>query len=251
MFFSKKKIIQTLGEILKYKGINHIVISPGSRNAPMIINFNKQKFFKTYSIVDERCAAFFALGISQSIKKPVIINCTSGSAVANYYPAVTEAYYQYIPLIIITADRPKEYIDIFEGQTIRQENFFKNHTVKSVQLTEDINKRGLLYNERLINEAINESIIKKQPVHINIPISEPLYEITNKLTVSPKILSIPKTISLINKKNINKCQKAWTCSKKKMILIGQCYLNIQTQKLLKLINQDQSIVILTETLSKR
>lgn len=224
-------------------------MSPGSRNAPIIINFNQQKIFKTYSIVDERCAAFFALGISQSIRKPVVINCTSGSAIANYYPAITEAYYQYIPLIIITADRPKEYIDIFDGQTIRQENLFKNHTVKSVQLTEDISKKGLLYNERLINEAINESIIKNQPVHINIPISEPLYNSTNKLMVSPKILDIPNIIPFINKKKLNNYKKLWSYSKKKMILIGQCYLNIKTQKLLKIINKDQSIVILTETLS--
>lgn len=249
MFYSKKKIIQTLGEILKHKGITHIVMSPGSRNAPMIIHFNQQKIFKTYSIVDERCAAFFALGISQSIKNPVVINCTSGSAVANYYPAITEAFYQYIPLIIITADRPKEYLDIFEGQTIRQENFFKNHTVKSVQLTEDISNKGLLYNERLINEAINESIIKKQPVHINIPISEPLYETTKKLKVSPKIINIPYIIPIINKQQINKFKKIWSYSKRKMILIGQCYLNKNTKKLLNEINKDKSIIILTETLS--
>ena len=124
MFYSNKKIVQSLGEILKQKGIRHIVISPGSRNAPMIINFNKQRIFKKYSIVDERCAAFFALGIAQKKRNPVVINCTSGSAIANYYPAITEAYYQYIPLIIITADRPKEYIDIFETQSIKQENFF-------------------------------------------------------------------------------------------------------------------------------
>lgn len=249
MIYSNKKIIQSLGEILKIKGITHIVMSPGSRNAPLIIHFNQKKIFTTYSIVDERSAAFFALGISQAIKNAVVILCTSGSAIANYYPAITEAYYQYIPLIIITADRPKEYIDIFEGQTIRQENFFQNHTVKSVQLTENINQKGLLYNERLINEAINEALIKRQPIHINIPLSEPLDEITNKLIVAPKIIDIPKIIPILHQHNINKYKKLWLSNKKKMILIGQCNLNDRTQKLLNKINEDPSIIILTETLS--
>lgn len=247
--YSNKKIIQSLGEILKAKGIQHIIISPGSRNAPMIVQFTRQTAFKTYSIVDERCAAFFALGMAQSLKNPVAINCTSGSAIANYYPAITEAFYQDTPLIIITADRPKEFIDLFEGQTIRQENFFQAHTVKSVQLTENETERGLQHNERLINEALNEALLRQKSVHINIPLSEPLYDTTDRLEIQPKIIDIPSTTPLIDETALENHQKIWVRSKKKMILIGQNKPNQQLKKALKVLSQDPSVIILTETLA--
>ncbi|MDO9138567.1 MAG: thiamine pyrophosphate-binding protein, partial [Lutibacter sp.] len=107
--------------------IEHIVISPGSRNAPLIIGFNVSEKIKIESVVDERSAAFFALGIAQQTRKPVALVCTSGSALLNYYPAISEAFYSNIPLVIISADRPANLIDVGDGQTIRQENVFENH----------------------------------------------------------------------------------------------------------------------------
>lgn len=247
--YSNKKIVQSLGEILKAKGICYIVFSPGSRNAPMIVQFTQQTAFKTYSIVDERCAGFFALGMAQSLKNPVVINCTSGSAAANYYPAVTEAFYQDIPLIILTADRPKEIIDLFEGQAIRQENFFQNHTVKSVQLTEEESERGLWYNERLVNEALNEALLRQKPVHINIPLSEPLYGTTDQLQTQPKVIDIPNTTFLIDENTLESYQEIWARSKRKMILVGQNNSNQQLEKILSALSHDPSVVILTETLA--
>ncbi|WP_238785015.1 2-succinyl-5-enolpyruvyl-6-hydroxy-3-cyclohexene-1-carboxylic-acid synthase [Blattabacterium cuenoti] len=242
--------MQSLGEILKAKSIFNIIISPGSRNAPIIIHFTLNKIFKTYSIVDERCAGFFALGISQQIRKPVVISCTSGSSVVNFYPAVTEAFYQKIPLILITADRPKEITDIFEGQSIHQENIFQNHVETSVQLTEDESKLGLWYNDRLINESINKCIIKNKPIHINIPFSEPLYKTTNHLQVNPKII---KTIPVKNyieiPKFYEKEQYIWNRSKKKMILLGLHYPEKNMEKFLRKLSLDPSIVVLTETTS--
>ncbi|XCI75749.1 MAG: 2-succinyl-5-enolpyruvyl-6-hydroxy-3-cyclohexene-1-carboxylic-acid synthase [Flavobacteriales bacterium] len=247
--YSDKKIIQSLGEIFKAKSIYHLALSPGSRNAPMIVQFTQQSAFKTYSVVDERCAGFFALGMAQQLRKPVVLNCTSGSAVANYYPAVTEAFYQNIPLILLTADRPKEFIDLFEGQTIRQENFFQNHVVKSVQLTEDESVRGLWYNERLINEALNEALLRQKPVHINVPLSEPLYGTTDRLQVQPKIIDIPNTRLSIDENSFKEYRKIWSHSKKKMILIGQNNPTQQLDKALVDLSQDPSVIILTETLA--
>ena len=120
MELSSKLVVRDLVEVLAQKGVKHIVISPGSRNAPLIISFNRHPSFTCYSIVDERCAAFFALGIAQQTKNPVVICCTSGSAALNYAPAIVEAYYQKIPLLVLTADRPTEWIDQMNGQTIRQ-----------------------------------------------------------------------------------------------------------------------------------
>jgi len=107
----------------------NIVISPGSRNAPLAIGFASNKKFDCYSVVDERSAGFFALGMSQQTQKPAVLICTSGSALLNYYPAVAEAYYSDIPLIIISADRPGYKIGIGDGQTIQQKNVFGNHVV--------------------------------------------------------------------------------------------------------------------------
>ena len=105
MIYPKIPLAQSIIEICLAKGITNIIISPGSRNAPLTIGFAQNPNFTCYSIADERCAAFFALGIAQQIKKPTAIICTSGSALLNYYPAFAEAFYSQIPLIVISADR--------------------------------------------------------------------------------------------------------------------------------------------------
>src|SRR5271169_1123657 len=120
-----KPIVYALVELLAAKGIiEYAILSPGSRNAPLIYAFVAKKEIKCISIVDERSAAFFALGIAQQTRLPVSLVCTSGTAVLNYAPAIAEAYYQKIPMLIITADRPPEWIDKDDGQTIRQVNIF-------------------------------------------------------------------------------------------------------------------------------
>lgn len=110
------------------------MISPGSRNAPLIIEFVNQPYFSCYSIVDERSAAFFALGQAQQFRHPVALCCTSGTAVLNYYPAVAEAFYQQLPLVILSADRPERFLDQGMGQTIRQRAVLAAHVVQSTQL---------------------------------------------------------------------------------------------------------------------
>ncbi|WP_185864436.1 2-succinyl-5-enolpyruvyl-6-hydroxy-3-cyclohexene-1-carboxylic-acid synthase [Blattabacterium cuenoti] len=249
--YSNKKIVQSLGEILISKYIFNIIISPGSRNAPIIVHFTQHKKFNTYSIVDERCAGFFALGMAQKIRKPVVMSCTSGSAVVNYYPSITEAFYQKIPLIVITADRPKEIIDVYDGQSIHQENIFNNHVEMSIQLTEDESVLGLWYNEKLINESINKCFLSKRPIHINIPFSEPLYQTTNRLKVKPKIIDYIPTTNYIIKSSIYKKEKyLFHKYKKKMILIGLCHIDYDDiKKFLLKFRADPSVVIFTETTS--
>ncbi|WP_238785136.1 2-succinyl-5-enolpyruvyl-6-hydroxy-3-cyclohexene-1-carboxylic-acid synthase [Blattabacterium cuenoti] len=252
MIYSNKKVVQILGEIFQKKLIFNIIISPGSRNAPIIIHFTQNKIFNTYSIIDERCAGFFALGMAQKLKQPVVINCTSGSSVVNYYPSITEAFYQKIPIIIVTADRPNKKINILEGQTIHQENIFKNHVVSFSQLTEDESKIGIWYNNNLINESINKCILTSQPVHINIPFSEPLYEITNSLQVEIKNIKIFPTKKYIKKHLFYKEKKIWNNCKKKMILLGlnNYYNNIKKLKqILEKICLDPSIIIFSESTS--
>ena len=118
MISSDKRNVQLFVKLCVHFGIKHVVVSPGSRNAPLTIGFSNHKDFETLSIVDERCAAFFALGIAQQTLKPVALVCTSGSALLNYYPAIAEAYYSQIPLVVISADRPAHLIDENSGKML-------------------------------------------------------------------------------------------------------------------------------------
>ena len=127
MRYSSKQTVEVIVGRLKASNITDVVISPGSRNAPFIQSFTAKEAFNCYSIVDERCAGFFALGMALKKKKPVVLLCTSGSALLNYYPAIAEAFYQKIPLIVLSADRPEYCIDQGQGQTIRQNGALDLH----------------------------------------------------------------------------------------------------------------------------
>lgn len=243
MNYPKIPLAQSIIEIFRAKGIQNIVISPGSRNAPLTIGFVNNPNFTCYSVADERSAAFFALGIAQQINKPVAVVCTSGSALLNYYPAFSEAFYSEIPLIVVSADRPKNKIDIGDGQTIRQENVFANHSLFNANLDEFPSDE----NDFLINEAINTAFAKKGPVHINAPFEEPLYEKVESLSVEPKIISD----EIVNNEleNLDYLATNWNLSKKKLVLIGGLHPNAVEQKFLDTLGNDNSVVVMTEVTS--
>jgi 2-succinyl-5-enolpyruvyl-6-hydroxy-3-cyclohexene-1-carboxylate synthase len=153
-------------------GVGTVVFSPGSRNAPLIIAATGRDDIKVRTVLDERSAGFQALGESLLTGKPVALCCTSGSAVANYYPAVLEAYYSKVPLVIISADRPSNRVNKGEGQTCVQPGIFEPHVGWSVHLNEDMPKE-LVTSE--LEKAAKILALKKEPVHINIAFDEPLY----------------------------------------------------------------------------
>ena len=243
MIYPKIPLAQSIIEIFAARGIHQIVISPGSRNAPLTIGFASNDTFECFSIADERSAAFFALGMAQQTQKPVVLLCTSGSALLNYYPAFAEAFYSQIPLIIVSADRPHDKIDIGDGQTIRQENVFANHTLFNANLNENVS----LENDELINEAISKSILEKGPVHINVPFEEPLYETTEELIVKSEI--IPEVQPILESENLTEFAKKWNNSTKKMISVGVNFPNAIQQKSIDWMANDSSVVVLTETTS--
>ncbi len=244
MIYPKIPLAQSIIEILRAKGITNIVISPGSRNAPLTIGFASHPDFKCYSIADERSAAFFAVGMAQQIKKPVAVVCTSGSALLNYYPAFAEAFYSQIPFIVISADRPQSKIDIGDGQTIRQENVFANHSLFNANLTENASSE----NDSLINEAINMAFAKRGPVHINAPFEEPLYETISQLSVEPKVISA-LTKDFIFDEPISEYASIWNHSKKKLVLVGVNEPYAIEQKFLDILANDPSVVVMIETTS--
>ena len=249
MKYPKIKTAQIIVDLLQQKEIKDVVITPGSRNAPLTIGFTENFFFNSHSIVDERSAGFFALGMSQQTLMPSALVCTSGSALLNYTPAVAEAFYSNIPMVVISADRPQEWIDQADGQTIRQENVLENHVLKSVNLKEGDDKNTLWYNSRLVNEAINIAINKKGPVHINVPFSEPLYDVVNELEVSPKNIKIPSVRPQLEVAELEKYAEIWNASSKKMVLVGAMNPDEQIEIQLNHISKDSSVLVLTETIS--
>ena len=248
---SDKKSIALLAEIFAQKGLKDIVISPGSRNAPIILAFAQHPKITAISIVDERSAAFFALGMAQQTKKTVAINCTSGTAALNYAPAIAEAYYQKIPLLILTADRPADMIDQGDGQTIRQKNIYANYIKKSFELPEEINTNDeFIQAEKIFNEAINLTMYPDcGPVHINLPFSEPIYNQVDNFSFDISINDPEVDNKISSVKEVEKFATRWNQYDKKLLIVGMMDFNPQMQQVLKKITNDPSVVILTETTS--
>ncbi|MCO4822592.1 MAG: 2-succinyl-5-enolpyruvyl-6-hydroxy-3-cyclohexene-1-carboxylic-acid synthase [Flavobacteriaceae bacterium] len=243
MNYPKNQLAQTIIQLFELKGIKHIVISPGSRNAPLTIGFTNQKVFTCYSIVDERCAAFFALGIAQQTQEPVAVVCTSGSALLNYYPAVAEAFYSDIPLVVLSADRPQHLIGIGDGQTINQKNVFANHVLYEANLSESHLEQSAIE----INKALNTSKTQCGPVHINVPFSEPLYDMVDALTVTSDVLS--EEINNREIKDVSVYRDQWKAAKRKIVLVGANLPNAVEQKYLDCLATDNSVIVFTETTS--
>lgn len=269
MMYSKIPLAQTLVALCIAKGINHVVISPGSRNAPLTLSFSQHPEIHAYSIVDERCAAFLALGMAQQLGKPVAVICTSGSAMLNYYPAIAEAFYSNVPVVVISADRPEYLIDVGDGQTIRQKHVFKNHINYEANLKQDIIHKSTLlrnshqlspemerelqakvqaYNEQEINLALNAAVEFNGPVHINAPFDEPLYLMQDTKDVSPTLIP-QKAKATVDASKITTAATVWSRAKRKLVLVGTLPPNTILKKYLEVLAEDPSVMVLTETTS--
>ena len=250
---SSKKGVQLLISHFVHLNIQHIVFSPGSRNAPLVIAIQQHDFFKSIVIPDERSAAFYALGMAQQLNEPVVLICTSGSAVLNYYPAVAEAFYQNTPLLVISADRPIDYIDQGDGQTIRQENALKNHVRYFTSLRENhASEDDIWFNSREISSAYHAcNGIIKGPVHINFPLSEPLYQ---KEVLDPTIEKITPVYIVDGKPSVPAeeqpiLKKIWKNTEKIMVLVGQHQPDTYLLNALKNLNSLANVAIMVENTS--
>lgn len=226
--------------------IKHAIICPGSRNAPLTMAFARHPDIECYSVVDERSAGFIALGMAQRSTEPVVLICTSGSAVVNFYPAVVEAYYQRIPLLVITADRPPEMIDQWDGQTLHQNNIFGKHVKASYTLPDVYNKPEIFSGITL--KAYEDAMRDKEgPVHINVPLREPLYDTIGEEFDYPEIDI--KSESEANEQEINilTIEEAFKTTEKVLIFNGANSLNINSILALSLINN--KAVVLSDVVS--
>lgn len=223
--------IADIAEICFRKGISKAILSPGSRCAPLTLAFARHPHIDTFTISDERSAAFIGLGMADHLRKPVVLVCTSGSAAYNYAPAIAEAFYRSIPLLVLTADRPPEWIDQWDGQTIRQEGIYGKHVLKSFQLPVSLEHADSVWHSgRVVSEAINLcNGANKGPVHINIPLREPFYpESDETYGYSDKINAISEIypdVPSLDRTQIESFKALWQQYEKKLVIAGQSELD--------------------------
>ncbi|TGE27964.1 2-succinyl-5-enolpyruvyl-6-hydroxy-3-cyclohexene-1-carboxylic-acid synthase [Hymenobacter metallicola] len=169
--------VYNIAEICAQMGITDVVLSPGSRCAPLTISFARHPRITVRTVPDERAAAFIGLGLAQTQRRAVALVCTSGTAGLNYAPAVAEAYFQQIPLVVFTADRPPEWIDQLDGQTIRQTDLYGAHAKGTFTFPADTSHADAKWHSaRIVSEAINlAQQFPAGPVQVNVPLREPFY----------------------------------------------------------------------------
>ena len=230
--FSNIENVNILTSVLKSHGCRRVVVCPGSRNAPIVHNFNEMEGIKCYPVTDERSAGFFAIGLALGNESlypsPVAVCVTSGSALLNMHPAVAEAYYLKLPIIFISADRPEAWIGQQDGQTLPQANVFGSLVNRSVNLPiipkmpEQQHDELYWMCEREVNEAIIDCVHRKMgPVHVNIQIQEPLYEFTEKQLPEARYTSYvrPRRYESVDAYDLRDFLQA----KRPMIVVGQDY----------------------------
>ena len=243
--------IKNIPEICVHHGVCKVIIAPGSRNAPLIFAFTSQPEMECLSITDERSAAYFALGMALQSGEAVALVCTSGTAVLNFAPAIAEAYYQNLPLIVFTADRPAEMIDQADGQTIRQTNIFANYIKASFDLpVETVQSSDLDFSDRQISQAIDTAVTYPQgPVQINVPMREPIYSALPETHSNPKIIKTLATGISLAKESLEILRKSWTNFEKKMVVFGVYSKNEQLNALANQLANEPDIVVIAENLT--
>lgn len=249
---SDKKGVHALVSGLHHFGVTDVVISPGSRNAPLIISLNRSGYFRCHSIPDERVAAFYALGMALASARPVAVVCTSGSAGINLAPALAEAYYLKVPVVAITADRPLEWTDQGNGQTIRQEGLFSNFIRGACHIIEQPkNVDEAWRNRREISKLFNS--IRHEvpgPIHFNVPLSEPLYHTENYPPEAiPHFYERKSTAADPDAAFIADLRRQAAAAPKVMVLLGQMAPNPALAAAIKAMSTWPNVVILTETTS--
>ena len=225
--YSNKENVNILTALLVAHGVRHAVVCPGSRNAPIVHNLNECPDIACYPVTDERSAGFYALGMSQAltkpvcVKEPVVVCVTSGTALLNLAPAIAEAYYQRWSLVVISADRPPQWIDQLDGQTLPQPDALGRFVAKAVSLPEPRDDEERWYCNRLVNEALLKSR-EGFPVHINVPIAEPLFSFTTQTL--PAQRKVELIGSLMNNRLFHETfLSAFFQARKPMVIVGQTY----------------------------
>ncbi|MCE2709148.1 MAG: 2-succinyl-5-enolpyruvyl-6-hydroxy-3-cyclohexene-1-carboxylic-acid synthase [Algoriphagus sp.] len=246
--------ILDLVAICAAQGIRHVLLSPGSRCAPLTLAFARHPKMEVRTISDERSAAFIALGMAQQLKQPVVLVCTSGSAVLNYFPAIAEAFFQQIPLLVLTADRPPEWVDQWDGQTIFQEEVYGKHVKKSYRFPDTFTHPDQVrHAHRISNEAI---LLSQQfpagPVHLNIPLREPFYPEegeTFNFPMHPPLFTRESSEIRLSEASLEKLKVELAHFRRILIVPGQQEQNLDLLALIERLALNQQAVVVADSLS--
>ena len=219
--YSDKENVNTLTALLVAHGVEKAVVCPGSRNAPIVHNLNECGQMECFPVTDERSAGFYALGLCLQTGKPVVVCVTSGSALLNVAPAVVEAFYRHMPLIVVSADRPAAWIGQLDGQTMVQPGALAGYVRTAVTLPEPNAPTARWHCNRLANEALCLATLggRGGPVHINIPISEPLFNFTVKELPQERVIRLMRPTFKLEPQH-----DLWAVllgAKKPMVVVGQ------------------------------
>lgn len=268
--FSNKENINILTSLLLEYGVSDAVVCPGSRNAPIVHNLSQCQSIRCHPVTDERSAGFYALGIAQATQRPTVVCVTSGTALLNLAPAVAEAYYQHVPLVVVSADRPVQWIDQLDGQTLPQPDALGRFVRKAVSLPEphvasvgsgdglEAAGKGALSDgdkrldeerwmcRRLVNEALHAATCRQSaPVHINVPITEPLFAFdVAELPVAKRFRQMEK-VSFLNQQR--QLFERFFSADRPMIVIGQMAYGIISPETIRSLSQHY--VVMAEPLS--
>lgn len=244
MTYHDKQHLSDLIFLLRSYGLREVVICPGSRSAPLSLAFARQHDIQCSTVVDERSAAYIALGKSLALGEATALVCTSGTALLNFAPAVAEAFYMRIPLLVLSADRPAAWVDQLDGQTIRQHEVLAKHTVFSASMPERSDTpTDRWHAQRLIHEAWHKAHQLRGPVHLNIPLREPLYE------------NLPHPIDLPEAMPFEKpaagplptaLAEQWQQATSILLVPGQQAPNQALQEILQELSNDPRLVVLSE-----
>lgn len=245
--------IINLAELLYQKGVRQVIISPGSRSAPLTLAVARHPHLQARVVADERSAGFIALGLAQQSRQPVAVICTSGSAVYNLSPAVSEAYFQGIPLILLTADRPHEWLYQQDGQTIVQTNIFGPHVKRSYDLPADYgHEDARWFIERSANEAVNLAMaIPAGPVHINVPLREPFYPSPGDVFQyeSVRVVEQLPITTQLPAETWHQLLDEWNATDRKLILVGQMPYHPTLTEILTKVSTEFNVPVVGELIS--
>ncbi len=248
---SDKSVVRDLVSILVSKGLKHVVLSPGSRHAPISISFYNHPDITCHVVPDERAAAYFALGIIQETHTAVACVCTSGTALANYTSAAAEAFYQALPLVLISADRPAEWVDQGDGQTIRQDGLLSSHCLGSWTLDQNDDHEDVRwFNQREINRAWNLATgTPSGPVHINVPLREPLYQIVERTNENPLITTLTASEQMLSEHTLREFSSAIRSHEKILVIVGLHHPDAAFSEAIGKFSMLPQVTVLTETTS--
>ena len=252
--YCNKENINILTSLLIEYGVSDAVVCPGSRNAAIVHNLSQCGSIRCRPVTDERSAGFYALGLAQATGRPTVVCVTSGTALLNLAPAVAEAYYQHLPLVVVSADRPVQWIDQLDGQTLPQPDALGRFVRKAVTLPEPDagSSDSKRYEEeqwlcrRLVNEALHSATCRQpSPVHINVPVTEPLFSFNVAELPQCRRFNVLEKVSFLNHQR--ELFERFFHADRPLIVIGQMAAGLISPETIRTLSQH--FVVFAEPLS--